>query len=74
MDRAAAAADAASAVSPRVLPVRACRRDEISVTNKMVRLSGRSRRGDRLHAAAPFGHWVTQTFIAGLRCDGLVAP
>jgi transposase len=27
-----------------------------------------------LHAAAPFGHWGTQTFIAGLRCHGLTAP
>ena len=25
-------------------------------------------------ADAPFGKWHTQTFIAGLRCDGLVAP
>ena len=25
-------------------------------------------------ASAPFGKWHTQTFIAGLRCDGLVAP
>ena len=23
---------------------------------------------------APFGHWRTQTFIAGLRCFGLTAP
>jgi transposase len=23
---------------------------------------------------APFGHWQTQTFIAGLRCFGLTAP
>ena len=22
----------------------------------------------------PFGHWKTQTFIAGLRCDALTAP
>jgi hypothetical protein len=22
----------------------------------------------------PFGHWKTQTFIAGLRCHGLTAP
>ena len=34
----------------------------------------RSRRGTRLKAGAPFGHWATQTFIAGLRCDGLIAP
>ena len=29
---------------------------------------------ERLNAKAPFGHWGTQTFVAGLRCDGLVAP
>jgi len=40
----------------------------------MTCLRGRSRRGARLKAGAPFGHWATQTFIAGLRCDGLVAP
>lgn len=48
--------------------------DETAVTTKMVRLRGRSPRGTRLHAAAPFGHWRTQTFIAGLRCHGLTAP
>ena len=41
--------------------------DETSVTTKMTRLRGRSRKGTRLHAKAPFGHWGTQTFIAGLR-------
>jgi DDE superfamily endonuclease len=40
----------------------------------MTRLRGRSKRGERLHAAAPFGHWGTQTFIAALRSDGLTAP
>jgi len=40
----------------------------------MTRLRGRARRGVRLKADAPFGHWATQTFIAGLRCDGLTAP
>lgn len=48
--------------------------DETSTTTKMTRLRGRSLRGKRLHAAAPFGHWGTQTFIAGLRHDGLTAP
>ena len=48
--------------------------DETAVTTKMVRLRGRSRRGTRLPGTAPFGHWHTQTFIAGLRCDGLTAP
>ena len=40
----------------------------------MTRLRGRARVGARLKAKAPFGHWGTQTFIAGLRCDGLTAP
>ena len=33
-----------------------------------------ARRGSGCAAKAPFGHWKTQTFIAGLRCDGLTAP
>jgi hypothetical protein len=48
--------------------------DETGTTTKMTRLRGRSKRGERLHAAAPFGHWGTQTFIAALRSDGLTAP
>lgn len=48
--------------------------DETGTTTKMTRLRGRSRRGTRLKANAPFGHWKTQTFIAGLRCDGMTAP
>jgi transposase len=48
--------------------------DETGTTTKMTRLRGRARRGQRLQASAPFGHWGTQTFIAALRCDGLTAP
>ena len=40
----------------------------------MVRFYGRCRKGKRLLAKAPFGHWKTTTFTAGLRFDGLVAP
>lgn len=40
----------------------------------MTRLYGRAPIGERLNAFAPFGHWKTETFIAGLRCYGLVAP
>lgn len=58
----------------RGVPERLVFIDETSTNTKMTRLRGRSRRGTRLHASAPFGHWGTQTFIAGLRCDGLVAP
>ena len=48
--------------------------DETSTNTKMTRLRGRFLKGGRLRAKAPFGHWRTQTLIAGLRCDGLVAP
>lgn len=48
--------------------------DETGTTTKMTRLRGRAPRGTRLRASAPFGHWKTETFIAGLRRDGLVAP
>lgn len=48
--------------------------DETATTTKMTRLRGRARRGQRLRAHAPFGHWKTQTFVAALRCDGLSVP
>lgn len=48
--------------------------DETSTNTKMTRLRGRFRKGERLKSKAPFGHWCTQTLIAGLRSDGLVAP
>jgi len=48
--------------------------DETGTTTKMTRLRGRSLKGSRLNSKAPFGHWGTQTFVAGLRCGGLVAP
>ncbi len=48
--------------------------DETSTTTKMTGPRGRARRGHRLTATAPFGHWGTQTFVAGLRCDKLIAP
>ena len=48
--------------------------DETSVTTKLTRLYGRSERGTRLEADAPFGYWRSQTFIAGLRVDEMIAP
>ncbi|MFC5483222.1 IS630 family transposase [Microvirga aerilata] len=48
--------------------------DETSVNTKMTRLRGRSRKGQRLRMSAPFGHWKTHTFLAGLRCHELSAP
>jgi transposase len=40
----------------------------------MTRTYGRSRRGVRLRANAPFGKWRTLTFIAALRHDRIDAP
>jgi hypothetical protein len=54
----------------RLQPARLVFIDETAVNTKMTRLRGRSRRGQRLRASAPFGRWGTQTCIAALRCDG----
>lgn len=48
--------------------------DETSTKTNMTRLYGRSPKGKRLEADAPYGHWKTQTFLAGLRHDGITAP
>ncbi len=48
--------------------------DETSLNTKLVKTSGWAPLGERLLDQAPFGHWHTQTFIAGLRHDGLSAP
>ena len=48
--------------------------DETSVKTNLTRLRGRACRGQRLRMDAPFGGWGTQTFIAGLTSEGLIAP
>jgi transposase len=48
--------------------------DETWAKTNMCRTRGRCRRGKRLVAKVPYGHWKTTTFVAGLRCDGLIAP
>ena len=58
----------------RAQPTRLVFIDETSVKTNMTPLRGRSIKGKRLLADAPFGKWHTQTFIAGLRCHELVAP
>lgn len=58
----------------RRVPERLVFIDETSVKTNLTRLRGRSRRGTRLTGSAPFGKWGTQTLIAGLTQDGLVAP
>ncbi|WP_416193735.1 transposase [Nitrobacter sp. TKz-YC01] len=46
--------------------------DETGTTTKMTR--GRSAKGTRLNSKAPFGHWGTQTFVAGLKCGRPYRP
>ncbi len=48
--------------------------DETWASTNMARRHGRCRRGERLRADIPFGHWKTATFVAGLRRTGMVAP
>ena len=48
--------------------------DETGTNTKMVRTRGRCRRGRRLIGKAPWGHWKTTTFVAGLRCNKISAP
>ena len=55
-------------------PARLVFLDESGVNTKMARLRGRSRRGQRLVAAIPHGHWKTLTFTAALRHDRIDAP
>jgi hypothetical protein len=48
--------------------------DETSTSINMARLRGRCRRGERLIAYVPQGHWKTITFVAGLRQNKMVTP
>ncbi len=47
--------------------------DETWASTNMARKRGRCRRGRRLRAAIPHGHYKTITLLAGLRLSGLVA-
>ena len=56
------------------MPERLVFLDETWTKTNMTPLRGRSMRGQRLLGRAPFGHWKTSTFLAGLRHDRIVAP
>jgi hypothetical protein len=59
---------------PDLDPARLIFIDETCLNTKMARLRGRCRRGERLFASIPHGHWNTTTFVAGLSLGGLGAP
>jgi transposase len=48
--------------------------DETWAKTNMAPTHGRCRRGQRLYAKVPHGHWKTTTFIAALRHNGVTAP
>ena len=48
--------------------------DETGTTTSMTRLRGWGYRGKPLISKVPHGHWMTQTFVAALRHDGIAAP
>jgi len=48
--------------------------DETGTATNMARRYGRCPSDERLVAAVPHGHWLTTTFIAGLRQSGVIAP
>jgi transposase len=48
--------------------------DETWAKTNMARTHGRCRRGERLRAKVPHGHWKTLTFLAALRQDRIDAP
>jgi transposase len=58
----------------QAMPERVVFIDETSVKTNLVRMRGRSLHGARLTCSAPFGSWGTQTFIAGLTQDAVIAP
>ena len=45
-----------------------------TLKTNLVKRTGWAPKGERLIDYAPFGHWHTQTFIAGLAHDGMIAP
>jgi len=56
------------------MPQRVVFLDETAVKTNLTRLRGWAPRGERLTMEAPFGSWGTQTLIAGLTQDALIAP
>jgi transposase len=48
--------------------------DETWASTNMARRHGRCRRGERLRAAVPHGHWKTTTFVGALTLRGFIAP
>ena len=55
-----------------IAPERLVFLDECGVLTNMARLHGRSPRGTRACASAPFGHWTRLTVLGALGAEGIV--
>ncbi len=55
----------------RIDPARLVFLDESGTTTAMTRRYGRARRGKRVDAAVPHGHWKVLTLTAAVRLDGV---
>lgn len=62
------------ALQPGLDPAKLVFVDETGTNTKMARLYGRCPKGQRLIGKAPWGHWKTTTFVAGLRLGEVSAP
>jgi putative transposase len=58
----------------RIDPARLVFIDETWTKTNMAPLRGWTKRGQRLRAKVPHGHWKTMTFLAALRQDRIDAP
>ena len=58
----------------RIDPTRLVFIDETWAKTNMTRTHGWAPRGQRLVDKVPHGHWMTSTFLAGLRHDRIAAP
>jgi transposase len=56
-----------------IAPERLVFLDECGVLTNMLRLYGRSPRGTRARAAAPFGSWQRLSVLGAIGCEGIVA-
>lgn len=48
--------------------------DETGAKTNMTRVFARAKRGERAVDYAPAGHWNTTTLVAGVTCEGPLAP
>lgn len=48
--------------------------DETGTNTAMTRSHGWGRKGEKLYGKVPHGHWMTQTFVAGLCHRDILAP